>query len=60
MRETKQECLLDLSACPVEDLKFIKPVIIFRRQRWCVQAGAPRTAVLINWVTPFLFFREGV
>lgn len=25
--------------CPVEDLKFIKLMIIFRRQRWCVRAG---------------------
>ena len=42
----------------MEDLKLIMLMIIFRRQRQCIQTGAHSTAMLINWVIPFLFFRE--
>lgn len=54
--EKVEESKAGMSVRLVEDLKFIKLMILFRRQRWYVQAGTHSTAVLIDWVTSFLFF----
>lgn len=42
----------------MEDLKLIMLMILFRGPRQCIQTEAHRTAMLINWVILFLFFRE--